>query len=276
MITKESAGSRRDELLDDLRTYFKVLWRGAAKCLLATTIVVPAHAADVDLTLGGLLRTYPLSGVVEGELGYGLPLWGPPRGAYAGYVRPRLYGSSAVSYNSLDAALEVFPLGFLGARAGGEGVQNDARYTSYDCEAYRCLGRYYRTYFEAELSLGAGPVFAQARWRRERWTARDWEPVAFVDPTSGLAMAPDGDSQTVLYGIVGLNVSAKWAAMAVLRYAESAERQISRTPTLMVRYRGGSWTVGAGGGVFESTLKKLEATGQFFLRWEIWPSLALR
>lgn len=272
------------ELVDAFGRFFKVHLRGDRFGRTATAIVIflsvflmfPISAgAQSDLSLTGLFRSYPLSGIVEAEGGYGIPLWGTPKSPMSGYIRPRLIGSSAATYNSVDAALEVFPIAFLGARAGGEGIQNDADYTAYDCEVYRCKGRYYRTYFEAELSLGAGPVFAQARWRRDRWSQRDPLAGDFVDPTSGLLMLASGDSQTVMYGVLGLNFSPAWTFMALLRYAETDFHEFSRTPVGMLRYKSGSFSIGLGAGTFESNLKKRDFTAQGFMRWEIKPSIGL-
>lgn len=260
------------KLLGGLRTFFNCLRRGAVFGCAATTIV--AHA-DFDLSVGGTLRSYPLSGVVETEGGYSWLLWGAPGSPWYGYVRPRVYGSTAGTYNSLDSALEIFPISFLGVRAGGEASQNDQKYTAYDCETYRCLGRYYRAYFEGELSLGAGPVFVHGSWRRERWSQRNGAAGAFIDPTSGLVMRSGGDSQTVYFAVAGYNLDPVWSVILALRYADSDPSDISRMPFASVRYRMSGVTFSAGAGSFTSPLKKQELTVAGFVRWEIWPSLAL-
>lgn len=270
---KTAVISFSEKLLGTLGTIFKVALGGAVFGCLATTFVV--HAADVDLTIGGTYRSYPLSGVIEAEGGYNLLLWGDPATPFHGYLRPRLNGSSAVTYNSVDGAFEIFPVAFLGARAGGESVQNDHPYTAYDCIAYRCEGRFYRAYFEAELSLGAGPIFVHGRWRRERWTQGESVAYDFIDPTSGLAMRATGDMQTVYYAVAGLKLSPVWSLLVATRYAESSAHDFSRMPFAMLRYRSGGLTVSAGGGTFESTLKKREPTAAVIFRWEIAPSLAL-
>lgn len=99
--------------------------------------------ADFDGSVGASLRSYPLSGVVEADAGYGILLWGAqaPGSPWYGYLRPVLEGASSVSYNSGLAALEFFPLSILGVRAGGESIENDKVYSAYDCVAYQCLGR---------------------------------------------------------------------------------------------------------------------------------------
>ena len=127
-----------------------------------------AAFAGFDLRAGGIVRSYPLAGTVDAELGYGILLRGTANSPFSSYLRMKVDGSTAGIFNSAGAALEFFPLGILGVRAGGEALQNDKDYSAYDCEAHECLGRFYRTYIEAELTLGAGPVFVQGRWRRHR------------------------------------------------------------------------------------------------------------
>jgi len=252
----------------------------AALCVLATSIVISLLPevvfAKADLAIGANFRSYPLSAFLEFESGYGLPLWGRPQAPLSGYVRPRVIWSTAATYNSLDGALEVFPLAFLGARAGGEVIQNDLLFSAYPCKTYSCVGRFTRTYFESELTLGAKRIFTQVRWRRERWNQRDQERGDFIDPTSGLIMRAGGDWQTVYFGILGVRWSPKWSTLLILRNAESGHQTFSRFPFLLFRHSQKNTTWGVGGGVFESELK----TGGFALmalwRKEISASLGLR
>lgn len=250
--------------------------------LLVFSLMISINSsADMDLSVGSTFRSYPISGVLEAESGYGFLLWGVSRTALSGYVRPRVSAASSVSYNSLDGALEVFPLSFLGIRAGGEAIQNDRQYSAYDCALYRCTGRFYRTYVEGEISLGAGPVFAHGRWRRERWSERDGshDHERFIDPTSGLSLGSEGQSETVAYALVGLKLDPSWSVMAAVRYAESnlGATTVSRMPLGLLRYHqaDSGLSVTVGGGTFESSLKKDEVTVFTSVQWEILPSLKL-
>lgn len=236
---------------------------------------LPLAWAGADLRLGGSYRSYPLSGVAEPTLGYGLVMYGSEGAPFSGYVRAAIDGYTAGSYNSGVAKLEIFPLAILGVRAGGESVQNDRDYSAFDCVNFRCRGRSYRTFIEAELSLGAGPVFAQGKWRRERWTQPDPLAGDFVEPTSGLVMDSAGESQTVYSGVAGLKLGENWAVIAGLRYGEG-ETGMSQMPFGLLRWRGERFTLGLGGGAFRSELKKREATALGYFTWDIWPSVAIR
>lgn len=279
-----SAKIRRGELLNELGKNYTVTLFSDIFRALATAIVVfcgfsGSAFAALDLSVDGTLRSYPLSGVVEVNAGSNYLLWGTHTGdsPWYGYLRPRVDGATAGTYNSLGAGLELFPLSFLGARAGGEGIQNDSNYKSYDCVTYTCRGRFYRTYVEGEISLGAGPFFAQGRWRRERWTEPGAPAQFFIEPTSSLILAGTGDSQTVYRALVGGKLNLAWSLAGGLEYVESdAQRGVSRLPFALVRYSSRAFSAGAGGGVFSSTSKPSDFSAIGYLRWDIYPSLALK
>lgn len=238
-------------------------------------VTSPAFA-ETDLTIGASTRSYPLSGVLEAATGYGVMLWGDQGSPWYGYTRLELSGASAATYNSGMLKLELFPLSFLGARVGGESMQNDQEYRAYDCLASVCKGRFYRRFFEAELTLGAGPLFIQGRWRRDHWTQGESTRGDFIDPTSGLLMLAAGDMQTVYQGLLGIKFSPEWSIVTGLRYAENEAHQISRFPFLISRWKSGGVTYAIGGGAFKSELKPLGGSFVGYIEWEIWPSLALK
>lgn len=234
--------------------------------------------ASYDLSLGGSLRSYPLSGVAELEAGDNFILWGAPApgNPFYGYIRPKIWGDTAATYNSAAAVVDLFPLSFLGARAGGEAVQNDTKYTAYNCVDANCLGRFYRTFFEAEVTLGAGPVFVQGKWRRERWSEAHPSLGDFIEPTSGFSLMGSGESETVYQGVAGVKISPELTVMGGLRFASSDSREHSRMPFGLLKWNLTPVSIGVGGGYFESDLKKREITGLLVAKWEIWPSLELK
>lgn len=242
---------------------------------LLTGIVVFCFAqavhAELDLGVGGTFRSYPLSGVAEARAGYGISLYGAPGSPFSGFIRPNIEGNSAGTYNSGMAQLEVFPLAFMGVRAGGELVQNDKDYTPYDCELFRCKGRFHRTFFGADLTLGVQGAFVRGLWRRERWSQAKEQFGDFVEPTSGILMRGTGETQTVYYGIAGYKIDETWAVMSGIRYAQDDD-SISRMPFGMVRYVNGNFTLGLGAGDFESSLKDRAFTAWGYFSWDIIPS----
>lgn len=233
--------------------------------------------ADFDLSLGGLARSYPLGGALEANAGYGILLWGDAGPPWYGYMRARLDGASALRFNSISPSLEIYPVSFFGIRAGGESIQNDADYSAYDCVTYVCRGRFYNTFVQAELTLGAGAFFVQGRMRRERWSQAVSGATAFIDPEAGLAMVGTGDSRTYYRGALGYKINENWTAVASMVYVQAdSDNGISRFPFALVRFKTGAFTVAAGGGVFASKLKDEGAAALLIFNWEIWPSLALK
>jgi len=255
----------------------------------ATAIVIfcffsSAAVAGVDLDVGAEVRSYPLSGVVEADAGYDFLLWGTHTAGdsqqsspWYGYLRPHIDGSTAGTYNQLGGSVDIYPLSFLGGRFGGEGIQNDANYTAYDCQTYECRGRFYRTYAQADLTLGAAGFFVQARWRRERWTQGAVGIVDFIEPTSGLALRAAGDAQTYYRGTFGYKFNTTWSAAAALVYYQSdISNEISRFPFAVVRFQRGPLSLGIGGGVYEGSLKSQAASALLILDYNIIPSLRLQ
>jgi hypothetical protein len=270
------------KLLNAFGTFYKGLNSGDHFSFRAPTFVSLllfscVARAGFDASAGGTFRAYPLSGVVEADAGYGYLIWGAEGSPLYGYIRPKIEAASAISYNSAAAVLEVFPVSFLGVRGGGESIENDKRYSDFNCTNNNCLGRFYRTFAEAELTLGYGRVFAQGRIRRERWSQKEPEAGDFVEPTSGITLKSGGDSETVYIGLIGFKYSETWSILAVTRYAESdGFESFSRLPYGVIRYTSGTLQLGAGLGEFESSLKTKDLTVLGFLKWEIAPSVALK
>ena len=222
------------------------------------------------------MRSYPLSGVVDGEVGYGVLLRGEANDPFSSYLRARAYGATAGIYNSIEGAVEFFPLAILGVRAGGEVISNSKDYTAYNCDKYDCLGQFHRTYIETELTLGAGPVFVQGRWKRERWTQKEKSTMDFIDPTSAVAIKADGDSQTIYIGVLGYKVSPNWTVLGVVRYSENDQQGgWSRFPYGLVRFKEGQLSYGVGAGQYESHIKNEGLAILGLIRWEFSPSLKL-
>lgn len=249
----------------------------------ATTIVMllfvsGVASADIDYNISGGVRSYPLSGILEGDLGYSQLLWGQAgSGPMYGYIRPHVGAGTAGYYNSAIASLDLYPISFLGFRAGGESIQNDKDYKAYDCDRYQCKGRSYRTFAQAELTAGYGSFFVQLREKRERWTLGKPNSGEFIETTSGLSLAGQGDSQTVYRATAGYKVNPTWTILGMYTYSQSDNtREVSRMPIAAVRYMTGALSVGVGAGVYSSTIKAEGGTAMAFFSWNIKPSLALQ
>lgn len=231
-----------------------------------------AFAASPDFSLGGSFRSYPLSGVVEAEAGYGFTLWGTPETPWSGYIRPKIEAASALTYNSLAEVIEVFPLSILGVRAGGESIQNDTKYSAYNCEDSNCLGRFYRGFLEMELTLGYHDFFARGYYRRERWSQKA-SGQNFIEPTSGLIMNETGDAQTVFRYLVGYKYSEQSSWIGVFRLAQNNAHEKSNVWAILLdRKWSESLSITLGAGHFDSHEKPGDLMALGYFRWSLRPN----
>jgi hypothetical protein len=235
----------------------------------------------LDFSLSTPLRSYPLSGVLTADLGFGQQLWGQQSPWY-GYARLGTRVHSAVTYNAVEGVVDVFPVSFLGVRGGHEWIDNQKDYPSYECTAtQKCQGQFARRYIEAELTLGAGALFGQFRARRERWTQNGSragvdDPTWFVEPSAGLLVNRVGGSQSVGLVSLGWRWSESWATLALYRHVENDEQQSSSFPVLAQQWRQGPWSAVVGGGWFASELKSEGLSVVLALRWSPRPGLSLQ
>lgn len=235
-----------------------------------------AHA-DLDLSLGGFARSFPLSGYAYLQSGYGQVLWGDTSGVLYGYVRPYIELDSAGSYNAALGAVEFFPLSFLGVRAGEEWNQNDSQYHDYDCRLYDCTGTMYRKFVESQLLLGVSDWFASVWLRWEQWTHKSPEALDFIDPNNGLAIHADGDSELVFRFFTGVNVSDQWAAVVGGNYYQMVRHfGIVRFGMVGARFREDSFSVIVGASHYQATEQKGGYGAFAAVTWTPLPSVGLK
>lgn len=237
--------------------------------------------AHMDLTVSGKLRTYPLSGTVDLEWGKGLVLWGNPgagnsiKSPWYGYTRGALTLSTAGVYNGALVEWEVYPISFLGVKAGGEAYNNSRDYTAYDCEAYRCQGDFMSHFVEGRLGLGAGPLFLFAGYRQTDLSPKV-EGDDYVEPFSGLVANGVRDRLIMARSALGVKFNERWAFSVMGIYLEMLENStFSRTYTGQIHYSKSNWTVIFGGGQFESALKAPGLTINGVVKWDIIPGIGL-
>lgn len=254
-------------IFDSFRSYFNASNFGANIRCSVTTIVslvmvifvvsTPCFA-EIDFSVGGVTRTYPLSGVIEVESGLNGLLWGNSNDEIFGYVRAGVSGSTALTYNSIEGTVEVFPLSVLGVRAGIELSENQSDYRDFDCNSYECQGAQQKKFIEAQAVAGAWRWFLHFNVRNEDWAHKEkvGEPTRFVEPSLGVALSHNGERMRVYQGILGRAVGDQWKIMSVFRYAENESgTQVSRMPALMVKWSPAPVSFLVGCGVFSSTLK---------------------
>jgi hypothetical protein len=243
----------------------------------------PAHAY-LDLMVESSGRYYPVGGATYVEAGDSRLLWGgngtgrpPEQGAGYGYWRPSVGATYADYYRSARAQVDLFPVAFLGLRAGGRLVDNGDDYPAYDCEASgdRCRGRFTATYAEARLALGYDPWFAALTAKATDMERRDSERGPFIEPSAGLLLSAEGDRLHEVNAYLGRPVGPVSTVYSQY-YAETRHRDgHARMHLLSATYRNGPWRFTAGAGAFRSALKQWRPTTVAVLSWTPLPSAAL-
>lgn len=239
--------------------------------------------AQVDLQIETALRSYPLSGNLQGEMGYGIPLWGNAttsssanRSPWYGYVRPAIQLATTGNYNAGEVSLDFFPISFLGVKAGAGLWQMTAKYEAYDCELIQCKGKFNHQFIEAKAGFGVGPVFLLARGKIEDFQQDPLQQKDFIEPTLGMIAHRDGDRIRSATGVLGATLNDHWLIAAI--WAEGVtekQKGFSRTQLLTVNWKGPSLSLVVGAGAFESSIKDREFTAVGVIRWNIWPSIEL-
>ncbi len=239
--------------------------------------------AQVDLQLEAVTRSYPLSGSLTSELGYGIPIWGSPstgnttsRSPWYGYIRPSLKLATAGTYNAGQVSIDLFPLSFIGIKAGVGAWQTTDDYKAFDCTQIQCKGKFNHQFIEAKVGFVAGPLFLLARGKIEDFQQSPLQQNDFIEPTLGMVAEKEGDRVRSATGILGGNINDRWSLAALWSEGTMEKRKgFSRTQMLTVNWKADSVTILLGAGAFESSEKSQGATFAGLLRWEIWPSIEL-
>jgi hypothetical protein len=243
-------------------------------------LIFSANArADFDLHADGLLRSYPESGYVDLQVGYGFLIWGAagPGNYFYGYIRPFAEIDTGGTYNSGLLGVELFPLSFLGVRVGKEWIQNDYHYRGADCAIYNCGGARQREYIEGHLLVGYGPWFLSMESRWDFWKQKDPHNSDFIEPTSYLATKADGDTQLVINGFTGYEVAPGWSAVAGVSYYQMTRHPgITRFELAGARWKKDTLSVTVAGTYFDSTEVRNDAGVLGWIAWDIVPGLALQ
>ena len=215
-------------------------------------------------------RSYPISAILNAKLGYGWTLWGATGddAVMYGYLKPELKVSTLGSYNSGLLQVQVFPISFLGFIVGAETVSSSANYPAYDCVTYRCTGKSWQTFVEANLVLGVGPVFLIGRAGVEDWHQAPDQDRDFINSNYGLALKQQGDRVSFAGGVTGYKLDEEWMILYSYMWLQAHEiKGQSQTNLALVQWSSGDWKLLGGVGSFESELKNKQTTVFLRLKW---------
>ena len=240
------------------------------------TFATPSRA-DFDASFESFLRSFPLSGYADVQLGYDQLIWGSNSSSFMyGYVRPFAEVDTAGAYNSGMVALDYYPISFLGVRGGKEWIQNDSRFRDYRCDLYACEGSRSREFFQINAVAGYRLWFLTGMARWDRWIQKHPEFGDAVDSNTGLAAQGTGDTQLTVRGFTGIQVAPEWTAVIGFQYAQMTRHfGVSRLLMGGPRWRRETVTIFGGLSEFQSTESDGGWGAYVGFSWEPFPSLAI-
>lgn len=269
-----------------MRRVCLLLWvLGSVPLARAETAARP-RAEGVDYWLGGAARLLPLGAGFLAQTGYGLLLWGAQEGSlgsrnvarapWYGYVRPRFQLTASGFVNKGEAALEVFPVSFLGVTVGHTEAWRGTNTHTLDCQLVECRGWLRANSIRVWGALAAGPVFVQGAARYAGLTlSRTGRP--FSEELSALAGNAAGDHLVNLEAAAGYRLEPDRAlGWVVLRDRMTGSGSANVMQAFFYRFSiENSWTVTAGAGTYRSTTQPTGLAAFVLARWTGIPSLSL-
>lgn len=231
-----------------------------------------AKAQDFDFNMSSQLRSYPLSGLVSTETGYGRVLWGDPesKSPFYGYIRPSLDTGAAPHFHTYGGHLELFPVSFFGFIIGQNEIKNKRDYTAYPCEFFLCQGRFSEAYVEGRVYLAYENFFTAYFYKSSKMTEKnkDKPELSYIHPVSGLALKREEDRLTTQVGVLGYELSESLRAFLLgIHYRSDEFEEQSHLWALNLAYKKGSISVSMGVGEFKSPIKKKRPTALFQISW---------
>lgn len=250
--------------------WMKTVCRGIAVAIATLGMICTGNAGyDLEANFSG--RAYPIGGTFNLEGGYGFPVWGASAhkegSPVYGYIRPGYQATTAITYNSGEVFVDLFPISLFGFRLGQEWVTNSKDYADYDCERLNCKGDFQKQFVEARLALGYRDVFFATRLRRTDLSSND-QTKNFPEEVMGLEAYQDGDQIEIITTALGVKLHPDWALLALNVYGQMDRlKGISRMTTINLSYRWDLYRILVGVGEFNSPLATRELTGLLIFSW---------
>ncbi len=183
-------------------------------------------AADWDYAADISGRTYSPGLSIDPTVGLHQLLWGEPTTPFFGYVRPAISASVSPSVFSGKAALDIFPLSFLGVTLARNWSHRILEATGYDCKANTCLGALNDRELTLKLLSAYESYFLSAQYQRIFYEANSEGDQNLMDPSNALIYRADGSNLNVSAFILGKKLSEKISAGMILQRGD-LDRRIS-------------------------------------------------
>ncbi len=283
--SERSASIRQKKTNHSDNASTKLLLLFATALIGTTTHTSQAHAEfKTDASIQGQARSFPVGGSLDLELGESFKLWGEKESPLLGFVRAAINSSHSGLFNSGGGSLEIFPLGFIGIKAGYEILNNENEYDSFDCSSFRCFATWERRYLEAQLALKVKSLFLISRAslsdfdpdQRNSATGVAKDPRSVIDPGMGLPLRQEGERVNALTVIAGYEWNEHWQSLALLQDYHARGADLStQYQYLVLRWVNKGLSAQLGAGITRSDLYPVHGSVVGGLRWEILPSFKL-
>lgn len=239
-----------------------------------------SHAGETDLSVGFLGRTFPIAGQFEAIGGYGHTLWGDAAAANAepfyGFVRPSLTVRGPTTPTAL-AALDIFPVSFLGVTVGRSYMLRLVEQPEIDCETVECLEWMNHTYVQVRAYGKWENFFFSLTYEKTIFDKMNTLTRPVFQSNNAVLQDPHGDRGNEIFANLGYTLNTEWSAGLTVQYfstQKSDNRQEMQLAFIRYVYNGWTWTGGAGRFYSSPLGTGLELTG--IVSWEIQKRLGYR
>ena len=245
-----------------------------------------SHGVDAHASLSA--QSYPLGGMLTGDIGYGQKIWSAEPSStdtadssaspdwHYGYLHPDFELKTSAVTNRLTAALEFYPISIFGLSAGGGAdFSHYNRFTGIDCNRVTCSGTLMFQFFQAKLIGGIGKFVLTATARYDSYYTHE-SAQSFYDYMSYLVGQPGHDDLRSLTLLSLYRLNDTWAFGGVGIFQQMVLSHGNNAEVFVVgNYTRGAWQLSAGIGDFHSDHQPLEPAALMLLTYTFNRSIGL-
>jgi hypothetical protein len=205
--------------------------------------------AKFDLKYGFQGRSYPaIGGGAIAEGGYNYTLWGTAgKNPMYGLIRPYARINTSAVVNTVETAIEFYPISILGLVVGKEYNQSSIDLPFFDCEAITCQGSSDTNFYKIRGALGFGGLILVGEMRKEKTEFSETDK-PFGDFFHVMVADGQGDEFIEKKLILGFDTASFLIALIHEwgRFEESEQEKKQNLIAFRKYTPEGFWTVGVG------------------------------
>lgn len=232
--------------------------------------------SSFDYSISSKGRSYPISAAFEANFGYNQLLRGDTTDFKYSYIRPNLTLTEFGTYHAAALALDIYPISFFKLAGGISREESNSNPAKIDCNIYDCQGRVNHYFFESTLNLQYKDYITSLTFNLDSATHPNGNR-PFLEYDYLLPLNIGHDKIEHFEFMIGKELSADWTAIYALEtaFAEKAKSSATANYVLAV-WSKDQWEVGAGPGVFRSSLFDWGFSSAFWVNFNFGKSLELK